>query len=238
MAAWPQAIRVFGIKQGESKEKPITAGQFLDEFKSLEDLSVPNQHQIKIAKSTLRMSDAGALVMGGMTKEEARRVLMDKLGWSAERVRKFEESPNPGESIKEFAINEPANIIKSFAQDSGKSEEEVEKLWKEAKEAADKADTDDYYAYAVGVLKKMLKLESKQREYAPHLNNRFLHHWCESTEKGRGRLCTTGCLTPEGEVNMADPCPYLVIEEDPMGTGSDIDTEMIVSYQDECPCYK
>jgi hypothetical protein len=38
-------------------------------------MNVFNKHQIKIAKATLRMSDAGALIMGGMTKEQARDVL-------------------------------------------------------------------------------------------------------------------------------------------------------------------
>lgn len=33
------------------------------------------RHQIKIAKDTLKMSDSGALIMGGMTKEQARVVL-------------------------------------------------------------------------------------------------------------------------------------------------------------------
>lgn len=33
------------------------------------------KHQIKIAKSTLKMSDVGARIMGGMTKEEARNLL-------------------------------------------------------------------------------------------------------------------------------------------------------------------
>lgn len=33
------------------------------------------KHQIKIARSTLKMSDAGALIMGGMDKEQARAVL-------------------------------------------------------------------------------------------------------------------------------------------------------------------
>ena len=32
-------------------------------------------HQIKIARSTLKMSDAGALVMGGMTKAEGQTFL-------------------------------------------------------------------------------------------------------------------------------------------------------------------
>ncbi len=33
------------------------------------------RHQIKIAKQTLRYSDAGALIMGGMSKERAREIL-------------------------------------------------------------------------------------------------------------------------------------------------------------------
>ena len=35
-------------------------------------LSVPEKHQLAIAKKTLKMNDVGVLVMGGMTKDEAR----------------------------------------------------------------------------------------------------------------------------------------------------------------------
>jgi len=38
-------------------------------------LSVPEQHQLKIAKRTLEMSDVGAMIMGGMTKQDARDIL-------------------------------------------------------------------------------------------------------------------------------------------------------------------
>ena len=38
-------------------------------------LSVFDKHQIAIAKKTLQYSDAGALCMGGMTKDEARQIL-------------------------------------------------------------------------------------------------------------------------------------------------------------------
>lgn len=54
----------------------------------------------------------------------------------------------------------PANIIASFAQKSGKSEAEVEKLWNQAKkEAEDATGVDDVYAYATGILKKMLSIQ-------------------------------------------------------------------------------
>ena len=38
-------------------------------------LSVPDAHQKRIALATLKMSDAGARIMGGMTKDEARAFL-------------------------------------------------------------------------------------------------------------------------------------------------------------------
>ena len=38
-------------------------------------LSVPEQHQLNIARKTLKMSDVGARIMGGMTKEQARDVI-------------------------------------------------------------------------------------------------------------------------------------------------------------------
>ena len=54
----------------------------------------------------------------------------------------------------------PANIIKSFADKSGKTEAEVEKLWDKAvKMAKEDPKVDDDYAYAVGILKKMLSIK-------------------------------------------------------------------------------
>jgi hypothetical protein len=37
--------------------------------------NVSKKHQIRIARDTLRMSDIGAVIMGGMTKEYAREIL-------------------------------------------------------------------------------------------------------------------------------------------------------------------
>jgi hypothetical protein len=51
-------------------------------------------HRIRIAKSTLRMSDMGAAVMGGMSKADARNVLADLAGWSIERIQRYEELDN------------------------------------------------------------------------------------------------------------------------------------------------
>ena len=51
--------------------------------------SVAQRHQFKIAKSTLRMSDAGALIMGGMSKLEARQFLRS-MGWTDRRIARLE----------------------------------------------------------------------------------------------------------------------------------------------------
>ena len=56
------------------------------------------------------------------------------------------------------SMNEPAGMIKSFADKSGKSEEEVEKLFDQAKKIAAEAGQKDNYAYITGVLKKSLGL--------------------------------------------------------------------------------
>ena len=46
-------------------------------------LSVPEQHQLRIAKDTLKMSDVGARIMGGPTKEEAREIILRLTGKAA-----------------------------------------------------------------------------------------------------------------------------------------------------------
>lgn len=53
-------------------------------------LSVPEQHRLKIAKSTLRMSDAGARIMGGMTKTEA-RAFLKSIGWTDKAIKTLEK---------------------------------------------------------------------------------------------------------------------------------------------------
>ena len=92
--------RVFGITmQGKRFEKEITLGRMSDkndvmnalkrmpdtqirEVTSIQEvmakggeLSVFEKNQIKIAKDTLKMSNEGASLMGGMTKDEAKKIL-------------------------------------------------------------------------------------------------------------------------------------------------------------------
>ena len=47
---------------------------------TMAQLSVPEKHQLKIARDTLKMSDVGARIMGGMTKEEAKQVILRLTG--------------------------------------------------------------------------------------------------------------------------------------------------------------
>jgi hypothetical protein len=55
------------------------------------ELDVFERHQKKIAIDTLRMSDMGANIMGGMTKDEARAFLA-KIGYSAQQIARIENS--------------------------------------------------------------------------------------------------------------------------------------------------
>ena len=61
----------------------------------------------------------------------------------------------------------PTNIVKSFAQKTGKSIADVEKLWDKAKgivkQQYDKKEEDPgFYNIVTGILKKMLKIETSQ----------------------------------------------------------------------------
>lgn len=47
------------------------------------ELSVPEKHQLKIARDTLRMPDAIAAVVGGPSKEEAREIIKRLTGKEA-----------------------------------------------------------------------------------------------------------------------------------------------------------
>jgi hypothetical protein len=46
----------------------------------MRELSVPEKHQLRIARDTLKMSDVGALIMGGPTKSEARQIILKLTG--------------------------------------------------------------------------------------------------------------------------------------------------------------
>ena len=65
----------------------------------------------------------------------------------------------------------PAPLVKSFSDKSGKSEKEVEELYKDAEEIVKdrysnvEKESDRYYALVVGILKNMLKIESSFKNF-------------------------------------------------------------------------
>ena len=46
----------------------------------MKTLSVFDKHQLNIAKKTLKLSDVGAMIMGGMNKNEARQIILKLTG--------------------------------------------------------------------------------------------------------------------------------------------------------------
>ena len=55
----------------------------------------------------------------------------------------------------------PSNVVKSFADKTGKSVAEVEALWDKAKKSAADEGQADNYAYITGTLKKMLGISER-----------------------------------------------------------------------------
>jgi len=81
-------------------------------------LSIPAQHQLKIARRTLfELSDTGVLVLGGMTKDEAETVI-ERNGTKSDRTRLGIEKnvriyDNGGESFDRYTavyLNEPTGF--------------------------------------------------------------------------------------------------------------------------------
>ena len=68
----------------------------------------------------------------------------------------------------------PNSLVKSYAKKHNMSVEDVELLWKKAKEIAAKSfpsDDRNFYAYVVGILKKMLKAKVTEAYLGNKLNN-------------------------------------------------------------------
>jgi hypothetical protein len=62
----------------------------LDLSETAKKLGVPEKHKLAIAKKTLKMTDAAADIMGGMSKEEAREFLRS-IGWTERQIAKLDE---------------------------------------------------------------------------------------------------------------------------------------------------
>lgn len=46
----------------------------------MKNLSVPEKHQLRIARKTLKMADWASVILGGPSKPEARRIILDLTG--------------------------------------------------------------------------------------------------------------------------------------------------------------
>ena len=66
---------ITGPRYGESLDRSAVIDSVLRDVLTERTLTVPEKHQLRIAYSTLKMSDVGARIMGGMTKDEARDVI-------------------------------------------------------------------------------------------------------------------------------------------------------------------
>jgi hypothetical protein len=83
-----------------------------------EVLSVPEQHQKRIAIRTLGMNDVMARAMGGMSKEEARKFLRDRCGYSDAQIAKLEKSGAPTDESA-IAVGDRVAYSKAFLQSTG-----------------------------------------------------------------------------------------------------------------------
>ena len=55
------------------------------------NLTVPELHQLEIARATLKMTDIMARILGGMTKEEAREIIARLTGKAVDSEKKEEQ---------------------------------------------------------------------------------------------------------------------------------------------------
>lgn len=100
---------------------------------------VANKHKTKIAKQTLKYSDAGAMIMGGMSKDEAREHLK-KMGHSEQDISKMEESVKP--MSKEDKDEAARKRVKNLNKDNVKGmikhlDKEIHKNDKDLEEGTD-----------------------------------------------------------------------------------------------------
>lgn len=68
---------------GLQRYRADTANKQPEGARPVKTLNVFDRHQLKIARDTLKMSDAGTRIMGGMDKETARAVILRITGKSA-----------------------------------------------------------------------------------------------------------------------------------------------------------
>jgi hypothetical protein len=67
-----------------------------------------DHHRKRIALQTLRLSDTGADLLGGMTKAEAHAFLKERCGYTEERLQRLEEpAPTPRKNGNAWGVEMP-----------------------------------------------------------------------------------------------------------------------------------
>ncbi len=102
-AAWYEG-RIFSHKLGARQKNPHGKKRSLDVFQ---------KHQKKIALATLKMSDAGALIMGGMSKSEARRFL-ESIGYDPREISRMERNPSRKKRVPVFKTRTAAENHRKY----------------------------------------------------------------------------------------------------------------------------
>lgn len=70
----------------------------------------------------------------------------------------------------------PIPQLRSFAKQSGKSLDDVERYYKDAKKQAEKQGQDDNYSYIIGIVKKRCGLESSNEDWTVNSLSRKLNN--------------------------------------------------------------
>lgn len=114
------------------------ARQWIDEFHggpedatqhAERNLDVPTQHQLKIARKTLKMHDAGAVIMGGMTKHEALALLQKHA--PAEFAKFVPQTPHEIEAHKKLTSQHAERSAGSVVSGSVDPKPDYNKIGKE-----------------------------------------------------------------------------------------------------------
>ena len=146
-------INLGGVIKQESDM--IKLGGFIKEENKL---TIPQQHQKKIALKTLKMSDAIAKIMGGMTKDQAREFLKS-IGYTDKQISKLEEGVVV-ENCDEAAVSQQQQKFFALvrAHQKGKAKDVSDKVKKVAKDISVK-DADDFASTKTKDLPKRVKKE-------------------------------------------------------------------------------
>jgi hypothetical protein len=103
----------------------------IDESNDLEQNDPPTWHQIQIAKKTMKMPGAMANVMGGMSKEEAQRILSKRgLKNEVQMVGSTDTTQDDGDSLNKYSEYSK----KDFNTLGDNDKEEYFKLWQRFKD--------------------------------------------------------------------------------------------------------